>query len=60
MKRACVLIRKMKEKQHGHCAQNDGASLFNCYNFFGNYEEGKKECLKNTMQRARNEEQEPC
>lgn len=50
----------MKEKQHGHCAQNDGASLFNCYNFFGNYEEGKKECLKNTMQRARNEEQEPC
>lgn len=42
VKRACVPIREMKVKQRGHRAQNDGASLFNCYNFFGNYGEGEK------------------
>lgn len=58
VKRACVLTGKMKEQQHGRCAQSDGASLFYHCNFFGNYGEGEKNCLK-TIQRARKEEKEP-
>lgn len=59
VKRACVLTGKMKGKQHSCCAQSDKASLFYHYNFFGNYREGEKDCLKTAIQRTRKEEQEP-
>lgn len=59
VKRACVLTGKKKGKQHSCCAQSDKASRFYHYNFFGNYREGEKDCLKTTIQRARKKEQEP-